>query len=158
MDRNRNMTRPSGEGVDDAKEAFIEITAEYCRIGPFTFDDAHIQAARNGPFGIAPRPLQAPRQCRAEMPRSDTLPAVDRSTFIWAIVLLPLIALTRLRGGALIGLRKVVLGMLPDNGIRAVLFLGFIVAWYWQWPFNSALPWHFRWRPRLSLSWRGRRF
>lgn len=65
--------------------------------------------------------------------------AVDRATFIWAIVLLPLIALNRLRGGALIGLRKFVLGMLPDNGIRAVLFFAFIAAWYWFWPFNSAV-------------------
>jgi O-antigen/teichoic acid export membrane protein len=67
------------------------------------------------------------------------IPAVDRSTFIWAIVLMPLIALNRLRGGALIGLRKVVLGMLPDNGIRAVLFLVFIGLWYWLLPFNSAV-------------------
>lgn len=65
--------------------------------------------------------------------------AVDRTTFIWAIVLLPLIALNRVRGGALIGLRKVVLGMLPDNGIRAVLFMAFIALWYWLWPFNSAV-------------------
>jgi O-antigen/teichoic acid export membrane protein len=65
--------------------------------------------------------------------------AVDRPTFIWAIVLLPLIALNRVRGGALIGLRKVVLGMLPDNGIRAVLFMAFIALWYWLWPFNSAV-------------------
>jgi len=64
--------------------------------------------------------------------------AVDQPTFLWAIVLLPLIALNRLRGGALIGLRKVVLGMLPDNGIRAVLFLAFIVLWHWLWPFGSA--------------------
>ncbi|GAA0551239.1 O-antigen/teichoic acid export membrane protein [Rhizomicrobium palustre] len=66
------------------------------------------------------------------------IPAVDHTTFLWAIVLLPLIALNRLRGGALIGLRKVMLGMLPDNGIRAVLFLLFIVFWHWAWPFGSA--------------------
>lgn len=66
------------------------------------------------------------------------VPAVDRTTFLWAIALLPLIALNRLRGGALIGLRKVVLGMLPDNGIRAVLFLVFIALWHWVWPFGSA--------------------
>lgn len=67
------------------------------------------------------------------------IPAVDPLTFTWAIVLLPLIAFNRLRGGALIGLRKVVLGMLPDNGIRAVLFFGFIVAWQCFLPFNSAV-------------------
>jgi O-antigen/teichoic acid export membrane protein len=66
------------------------------------------------------------------------VPAVDKATFIWAIVLLPLIALNRLRGGALLGLRKVVLGLLPDNGIRAVLFLAFILLWWWLLPFNAA--------------------
>jgi O-antigen/teichoic acid export membrane protein len=66
------------------------------------------------------------------------VPAIDRMTFIWAIALMPLIALNRLRGGALIGLRKIVLGLLPDNGVRAVLFLVFIVLWHWQAPFNSA--------------------
>jgi O-antigen/teichoic acid export membrane protein len=67
------------------------------------------------------------------------VPAVDKPTFIWAIVLLPLIALNRLRGGALLGLRKVVLGLLPDNGIRAVLFLVFILTWRWLLPFDSAV-------------------
>lgn len=66
------------------------------------------------------------------------VPAVEPVTFAWAIALLPLIAFNRIRGGALIGLRKVVLGMLPDNGIRAVLFLLFIVVWQSLWPFNSA--------------------
>lgn len=66
------------------------------------------------------------------------VPAVDKPTFVWAIILLPLIALNRLRGGALLGLRKVVLGLLPDNGIRAVLFLVFIVLWWWLLPFNAA--------------------
>jgi len=66
------------------------------------------------------------------------VPAVDKATFIWAIVLLPLIALNRLRGGALLGLRKVVLGLLPDNGIRAVLFLTFILLWQWLLPFKAA--------------------
>jgi len=64
--------------------------------------------------------------------------AVDGTTFAWAIVLLPLIALNRVRGGALLGLRKVALGLLPDNGIRAVLFLAFIVAWHALLPFGSA--------------------
>jgi O-antigen/teichoic acid export membrane protein len=67
-----------------------------------------------------------------------SVPAVDGSTFAWAIVLLPLIALNRVRGGALLGLRKVALGLLPDNGIRAVLFLVFIVLWHWFLPFGSA--------------------
>lgn len=67
-----------------------------------------------------------------------TVPAVEPKTFLWAIVLLPLIAFNRLRGGALIGFRQVVLGMLPDNGIRAVLFLVLIVAWHALLPFNSA--------------------
>jgi O-antigen/teichoic acid export membrane protein len=66
------------------------------------------------------------------------VPAVDGTTFAWAIVLLPLIALNRVRGGALLGLRKVALGLLPDNGIRAVLFLIFIFAWHALLPFGSA--------------------
>lgn len=69
---------------------------------------------------------------------AQVVPAVDKPTFVWAIVLLPLIALNRLRGGALLGLRKVVLGLLPDNGIRAVLFLLFILLWWWLLPFNAA--------------------
>ena len=64
--------------------------------------------------------------------------AVDRPTFVWAIVLLPFIALNRVRGGALLGLRKAVLGLLPDNGVRAVLFLFFIVVWHGLWPFQAA--------------------
>jgi len=67
------------------------------------------------------------------------VPAVDKPTFVWAIVLLPLIALNRLRGGALLGLRKVVLGLLPDNGVRAVLFLVFILLWWRLLPFNAAV-------------------
>jgi O-antigen/teichoic acid export membrane protein len=66
------------------------------------------------------------------------VPAVDGTTFAWAIVLLPLIALNRVRGGALLGLRKVALGLLPDNGVRSVLFLAFIVAWRAFLPFGSA--------------------
>lgn len=69
---------------------------------------------------------------------AKSVPAVDKATFVWAIVLLPLIALNRLRGGALLGLRKVVLGLLPDNGIRAVLFLLFILVWHWLLPFHAA--------------------
>jgi O-antigen/teichoic acid export membrane protein len=38
----------------------------------------------------------------------------------------------------LLGLRKVALGLLPDNGIRAVLFLIFIFAWHALLPFGSA--------------------
>lgn len=64
--------------------------------------------------------------------------AVDPSTFVWAIVLLPLIALNRIRGAALIGLRKVVLGMLPDNLVRALLFVVFLLAWYVVLPLDAA--------------------
>jgi O-antigen/teichoic acid export membrane protein len=44
-------------------------------------------------------------------------------TFLWGLVLLPLIALGRLRGAALQGLRRVVLGQIPDGVLRPGLLI-----------------------------------
>ncbi|ADE14475.1 polysaccharide biosynthesis protein [Nitrosococcus halophilus Nc 4] len=52
------------------------------------------------------------------------------TTFAWALLLLPLIALGNLRGAALRGLRKVIQGQLPEHVLRPggfLLFLG--VVW-----------------------------
>ena len=47
-------------------------------------------------------------------------------TFLWALFLVPLVSLGNLRGAALRGLHKVVIGQLPEFFIRPVLFLIFI--------------------------------
>lgn len=47
--------------------------------------------------------------------------ASELATFAWGIVLIPLIALGNLRGAALRGLRRVVLGQLPEFILRPVL-------------------------------------
>lgn len=53
------------------------------------------------------------------------------TTFAWALVLLPLIALGNLRGAALRGLRRVIEGQLPEQLVRPGLFLVFVVAIPW---------------------------
>ncbi|MCO6439694.1 MAG: flippase [Nitrococcus mobilis] len=47
-------------------------------------------------------------------------------TFFWGLVLVPLIALTRLNGATLQGLRKVVQGQLSENIIRPGIFMLFL--------------------------------
>lgn len=49
-------------------------------------------------------------------------------TFLWGLVLIPLIALGSLRSAALLGLRKVVQGQLPEQIIRPLLLVVLIVA------------------------------
>lgn len=51
----------------------------------------------------------------------------DLEVFFWALLLIPLFALSGMRGGALSGLRHVVLGGLPDLLIRPVLFTTFLL-------------------------------
>ncbi len=48
------------------------------------------------------------------------------STLLFGIVLVPLVALGNLRGAALRGLRRVVMGQLPENIIRPGIFIVFI--------------------------------
>ena len=54
---------------------------------------------------------------------SEQIPPEKLSTFGFGILLVPLAALVNLRGAALNGLRKVVLGALPDQVIRPVVML-----------------------------------
>ncbi len=49
-------------------------------------------------------------------------------TFLWALVLLPLMALGNIRGSALRGLHRVVLGQLPENVLRPGFFVFLILA------------------------------
>jgi O-antigen/teichoic acid export membrane protein len=58
--------------------------------------------------------------------------AIDVVRTFWvSLLLLPLISLTRVRQGALQGLRRVVLGSIPERLIQPVLFLALIGAAYW---------------------------
>ena len=47
-------------------------------------------------------------------------------TFLWALFLVPLVSLGNLRGAALRGLHKVVIGQLPEFFIRPALFFAFL--------------------------------
>ena len=51
---------------------------------------------------------------------------VKEWTFLWALLLVPFMCLGNLRGAALRGLHKVVLGQLPEFFIRPFLFLAFL--------------------------------
>jgi O-antigen/teichoic acid export membrane protein len=61
----------------------------------------------------------------------DRLGAAELTTFAWSLVLVPLRALGNLRGAALRGLRRVVLGQLPETVLRPafllVLLLGLLL-------------------------------
>lgn len=50
------------------------------------------------------------------------------TTFAWALVLLPLIALGNLRGATLRGLHRVISGQLPEQFLRPGLFVVFLLA------------------------------
>ncbi len=53
------------------------------------------------------------------------------TTFYWGLALIPLIALGNLRGAALEGLRRVVLGQLPENVLRPAFLLMLLFAFFW---------------------------
>lgn len=59
---------------------------------------------------------------------SDRFSGLQFWTFACGMVLMPLMALARLRGAALQGLRRVVLGQLPEGVVRPVLFIVFIFS------------------------------
>lgn len=53
-----------------------------------------------------------------------------RLTFLWALLLIPLVALGNLRGAILRGLRRVLMGQLPEMALRPCLILTFtVIAW-----------------------------
>ncbi len=54
---------------------------------------------------------------------SDSFTDAQKATFMWGILLIPLISLGNLRGAALRGLRHVVTGQLPESVIRPALLL-----------------------------------
>ena len=54
---------------------------------------------------------------------------VKEWTFLWALLLVPFMCLGNLRGAALRGLHKVVIGQLPEFFIRPFLFLAFLCIW-----------------------------
>lgn len=59
---------------------------------------------------------------------------VQIATFAWALTLVPLIALGNLRGAALLGLRKVVQGQLPEYVVRPGLLILLLLVAPLLWP------------------------
>lgn len=57
---------------------------------------------------------------------ADSFSKTQLTTFQWGLVLIPLIALGKLRGAALRGLRLGVLGQIPETVLRPALFAAFI--------------------------------
>lgn len=62
-----------------------------------------------------------------------------RAALYWGVLLVPLIALGNLRGAALRGLRKVVLGQLPEFLVRPLVFLVLLLVFWWWAPFDDQL-------------------
>jgi O-antigen/teichoic acid export membrane protein len=58
--------------------------------------------------------------------RGDSFDRIRIATFCWGLVLVPLVALGNLRGAALRGLRKVVVGQLPESVLRPTFLLVFV--------------------------------
>lgn len=63
-------------------------------------------------------------------PIKNNLPAIDPTTFLIALLLLPLEALNALRGASLRGLRYAVLGQLPEFLFRPGLFIILVLLLY----------------------------
>ncbi|MEX0729495.1 MAG: flippase [Aquisalimonadaceae bacterium] len=63
---------------------------------------------------------------------ADSFTDMQLGTFWWGVILVPVLALANLRGAALRGLRKVVLGQLPELIIRPAMLIILILV---------ALPW-----------------
>lgn len=63
-------------------------------------------------------------------PVSATL---DKNSYLLALISIPFIALSNLRGAALQGLRKIVKGQLPENIIRPLFMIAMVgLAWYYS--------------------------
>lgn len=75
---------------------------------------------------------------------ANELDEEKRATIIWALVLVPLIALGNLRGAALRGLRKVVQGQIPEMLLRPALLFVFaaLMLWYGQLAPSDAMALH----------------
>lgn len=61
----------------------------------------------------------------------DRFSDLQQATFFWGLLLVPLIALGNLRGAALQGLRRVVLGQLPEQILRPGLLCLLLLAAIW---------------------------
>jgi len=59
---------------------------------------------------------------------SDRFDSLQLATFGWGLALVPALALARLRGAALRGLRHVVASQMPDTVLRPALFVIFVLA------------------------------
>jgi len=68
---------------------------------------------------------------------SDRFTEVQVATFVWALLLLPLIVLGNLHGAALRGLRRVVAGQLPEFVLRRGFFILFVLAVVLLWAPNE---------------------
>jgi O-antigen/teichoic acid export membrane protein len=55
----------------------------------------------------------------------------EAQLWVWALALVPLYALGALRAAALRGLRHVVLGQLPEQTMRPLVFTGLLAAFWW---------------------------
>ncbi|QBQ56627.1 flippase [Nitrosococcus wardiae] len=62
---------------------------------------------------------------------ADRFSELQLATFLWGVVLVPLITLGALRGAALQGLRRVVLGQLPEHILRPGLLILLILTIVW---------------------------
>lgn len=80
----------------------------------------------------------------------DGWEAEQTATFLWALTLLPLLALGNLRGAVLRGLRRVVQGQLPEFFIRPALFLLALLVALLVGPLLS--PGSFTLAPRLAMA------
>lgn len=61
-------------------------------------------------------------------------------TLAAGLVLVPLIALANVRGAALRGLRRVILGQLPDSILRPGMFLALVLVVVWWWNAETLTP------------------
>lgn len=65
------------------------------------------------------------------VPNSSSL--LEKNAYLLALVSIPFIALSNLRGAALQGLRKIIKGQLPENIIRPLFMMTLVgVAWYYS--------------------------
>lgn len=62
---------------------------------------------------------------------ADYIPAFSTDTLLWALLLIPLLALGNLRGAALRGLNKLIQGQLPENIFRPISLITLILLYWW---------------------------
>ncbi|MBZ0333204.1 flippase [Marinobacter sp. AL4B] len=71
--------------------------------------------------------------CIAYINFAPTSSALDKNSYLLALISIPFIALSNLRGAALQGLRKIIKGQLPENIIRPLFMIAMVgAAWYYS--------------------------